>query len=117
MKVLVVDDKHVNRKMMMMILNALGHEVDVAEDGHAACAMAEASTYEIIFMDLHMPVMNGIEAMERIKALPKPTPRMVVVTADTTDESRLRALSVGADVVETKPVDVAKLKRLLDFVP
>jgi CheY-like chemotaxis protein len=112
MKVLVVDDQLANRKMMMMIVTALGHDVDLAEDGRGACEMAEATAYDLIFMDLHMPVMNGIE---RIKALPKTTPRLVVVTADTTEESRLKAMSVGADVVQTKPVDVAKLQRLLDF--
>ena len=114
MKVLVADDHPANRKMMMMLVTALGHEVHLAEDGRRACDMAEADAYDLIFMDIHMPVMDGLEAIARIRKLPGPTPRLVVVTADTTKDSRVKALAVGADTVQTKPVDVAKLKRLLD---
>ena len=115
MKVLVVDDHLANRRMMMMLVTALGHEVDLAEDGRRACDMAAAAAYDLIFMDIHMPVMDGLEAITTIRGLPGPTPRLVVVTADTSEESRLKALAVGADIVQTKPVDVGKLKRLLDL--
>lgn len=114
MKVLVADDHLPNRKMMMMLIKALGHVVDLAADGREACEMAERCAYDLIFMDIHMPVMDGLDAMACIRKLPGPPPRLVVVTADTTEESRLKALAVGADIVQTKPVDVAKLKFLLE---
>ena len=115
MKVLVADDHPANRKMMMMLVTALGHEVHLAEDGRHACDMAAATPYDLIFMDIHMPVMDGLEALGVIRRMPGPAPRLVVITADTSEESRLKALSVGADIVQTKPVDVGKLKRLLDY--
>ena len=74
----------------------------------------QRADYDLVFMDIHMPVMDGLEAMACIRRLPNPQPRLVVVTSDATEESRLKALAVGADTVQTKPVDVAKLKRLLE---
>ena len=116
MKVLVADDHLVNRKMMMMLVSALGHQVDLAEDGRRACEMAADGVYDLIFMDIHMPVMDGLEAMTAIRKLPGVTPRLVVVTADDSEETQQKALSVGADMVQTKPIDVAKLKRVLDLM-
>ena len=117
MKVLVADDHPPNRKMMMVLINALGHDVELATNGREACDMAERTAYDLILMDIHMPVMDGLDAVACIRKLPGPTPRLVVVTADATEESRVKALAVGADTVQTKPVDVGKLKALLDLPP
>jgi CheY-like chemotaxis protein len=78
-----------------------------------ACAATEAKIYDLVLMDLHMPVMDGLDATLAIRARPGPQPRLVMVTADHSAESRVECLSAGADDVKTKPVNVAKLSAIV----
>lgn len=109
MKILVVDDNPMNREMLRELLGALGHAVEIAEDGAQACVATEAHDYELVLMDLHMPIMNGAEAIAVIKARPKPAPRLIVVTADHSVESHAKCMAAGADGVSTKPLNIKKL--------
>jgi CheY-like chemotaxis protein len=113
MNILVADDHPVNRSMLQMLLGALGHAVDVVEDGAQACAMTDIKAYDLVLMDLHMPVMDGLQAISAIRARPRTSPRLVVVTADHSAESRDECLAAGADAVETKPLDLAKITAIL----
>lgn len=113
MKILVVDDHPVNRNMLKMLLGALGHTVDTADDGAQACAATEDEVYDLVLMDLEMPVMNGLQAILVIRARSCMPPRLVVVTADHSAESRAECLAAGADDVQTKPVDLAKLNAIV----
>lgn len=110
MKILVADDHPVNRNMMKMLLGALGHTVDVVDDGAQACAATEAEVYDLVLMDLHMPVMDGLEAISIIGSRQRPPPRLVVVTADHTVDSRAQCFASG---VQTKPIDLAKLASII----
>ena len=96
-----------------MLLGALGNAVDTADDGAQACAATETEAYDLVLMDLEMPVMNGLQAIEIIRARSCPPPRLVVVTADHGAESRAECLAAGADDVQTKPVDLAKLTAII----
>jgi len=113
MKILVADDHPANRDMLKVLLGALGHTVDVAVDGAEACAITQAQVYDLILMDLHMPVMDGLQAILVIRGRPQKPPRLVVVTADHSAESRAECLAAGADDVETKPLDLAKLTAIV----
>ncbi len=113
MKILVVDDHAANRGMLKMLLGALGHAVDVADDGAQACAATEAKVYDLVLMDLHMPVMDGLQAVSEIRSRPRTPPRLVMLTADHSAESRAECLGAGADDVQTKPLDVAKLAAIV----
>jgi CheY-like chemotaxis protein len=113
MKILVADDHAVNRNMMTMLLGALGHAVEAVDDGAQACAATEARVYDLVLMDLHMPVMDGVQAILSIRARPQRGPRIVVVTADHSTESHAACLAAGADGVATKPMDVAKLANIV----
>jgi CheY-like chemotaxis protein len=113
MNILVADDHPVNRSMLQMLLGALGHAVDVVDDGAQACAITEIKVYDLVLMDLHMPVMDGLQAIVAIRARPRAPPRLVVVTADHSAESRADCLAGGADAVETKPLDLGKLTAIL----
>jgi CheY-like chemotaxis protein len=113
MKILVADDHPANRDMLKVLLGALGHTVDVAVDGAEACAITEATAYDLVLMDLHMPVMDGLQAILVIGGRAQKPPRLVVVTADHSAESRAECLAAGADDVATKPLDLTKLAAIV----
>ena len=66
MKILVIDDERSIRNSLKEILMDEGYEVDVAEDGAAGCEMAEKERYSVIFCDIKMPNMDGIEVLSRL---------------------------------------------------
>jgi two-component system sensor histidine kinase/response regulator len=113
MRVLVADDNVVNRRMIRMLLGALGHTVDVVEDGALACLATQTQVYDVVLLDLNMPVMDGREAVVSMRARGKPAPRLIIVTADNTAESYAACMAAGADGVETKPLDLAKLSSIM----
>ncbi|WP_153004448.1 response regulator [Tepidimonas taiwanensis] len=114
-RVLVVEDHPVNRQIVGLLLEKLGHTVVFAEDGREAVALAAQEDYDIVLMDLHMPQMDGFEATERIRALPGPRGRVPIValTADVMDGSVQRAQAVGMDGFLGKPVQRAQLEAVM----
>ncbi|WP_395673255.1 ATP-binding protein [Phenylobacterium sp.] len=112
-RVLVVDDNAVNRKVLGLILEsaAIGH-VDV-EDGAQAVTAVEGGAFDAILMDLQMPVMDGLEATRRIRALEqrdgRPRTPIFMVSANCLQEHMDAGLSAGADGHLSKPVSVSEL--------
>jgi signal transduction histidine kinase/ActR/RegA family two-component response regulator len=110
--VLLAEDDPVNQMVVQEMLRRLGCEVDVAADGEAACKALTNGGYDLVFMDLHMPVMDGYEAARRIRenerARGERTP-IVALTADALAGDRERCLDAGMDDFMTKPVSGALL--------
>ncbi len=111
---LVAEDNPVNQLVARKLLEALGLEVTVVDDGAAAVAAAADHPYDVVFMDLHMPVMGGREAAERI-CVAQPASALVALTADV---SALAADADGSpfDAVLAKPVDRQALTATLERV-
>ena len=113
MRALLVEDNRVNLMVELALLRTAGCDVDVAEDGEAAIRQWQASTYDIILMDNHMPQMDGREATRRIRALEvrrgSRTP-IVGVSADAQDVGRAACLAAGMDDYITKPVAIAEIR-------
>ena len=111
-RILLAEDDAVNQMVVEEMLKTLGCVVDVVDDGDAACAAASATRYDLIFMDCHMPVMDGFEATRRIRddgrdrATHVP---IVALTADALVGDRERCLASGMDDYMTKPVSSAQL--------
>lgn len=115
--VLVVDDMEINVFLLCSILEALGFKVDVAVTGIEACEKAEATTYDAIFMDCHMPEMDGYEAAEQIRvkefAGNKKRTKIIALTADAMKENRDRCFKSGMDDFVTKPVTKEQIEAVL----
>jgi signal transduction histidine kinase/ActR/RegA family two-component response regulator len=112
-RVLLAEDDTINQMVVEAMLTRLGCEVDIAEDGAAACSAAARTRYDMILMDCHMPVMDGFEATRRIRddeahRHAARTP-IVALTADALAGDRERCLDAGMDDYITKPVSGATL--------
>jgi CheY-like chemotaxis protein len=107
LKVLLVEDNPVNRKVALHLLLKRKHQVDVAPDGAAALTMFDSQRYDVILMDLQMPNLDGLEATrairERERALGHRTP-IVGLTASAMREDEMRCLEAGMDAYLAKPV-------------
>ncbi len=113
-RVLLVEDNPVNQKLALALLNRLGAEVTLAENGQEALECLEQSSFDLIFMDIQMPVMDGLTATSRIKAEPawQHIP-IVAMTAHAMQGDRERFLAAGMDDYLTKPVRKADVRQIL----
>jgi len=117
LRVLVAEDNAVNALVVVRMLEMLGHEARVAEDGAKAVAALESDGYDAVLMDVQMPGMDGIEAMRRIRAREREEgsrrTRIVALTASAMKENAQRCLSAGADAFLTKPFQLEALRETL----
>jgi signal transduction histidine kinase/CheY-like chemotaxis protein len=109
--ILLVEDMPANHLVTAIILRREGHFVDIAESGAEALRLAEHRPYDLIFMDLLMPGMNGYEVTRRLRASSGPAARIPIValTANTAPEDRKRCLAAGMNDMLGKPVRPAEL--------
>ncbi|HEX6705706.1 MAG TPA: ATP-binding protein [Albitalea sp.] len=115
--VLLAEDDTVNQMVVEEMLKKLGCIVDVVSDGEAAFDAATNGRYDLVFMDLHMPVMDGYEATRRIRHGENahgPRTPIVALTADALAGDRERCIASGMDDYMTKPVSSAMLAAAVD---
>ena len=114
---LVADDNMINRKLIKIILEKLGVQVTLSENGQEAFDKYKENSYDIIFMDIQMPVLDGVESTQKILAYEKEnalahTP-IIALTANVGVGDKERYLSEGMDDYATKPLDIETLKRMI----
>lgn len=104
-KVLVVEDMALNQLLMKTLLDDFGFERDIAENGKIAVEKLQADDYDIILMDLQMPVMNGFEATEYIRTKMNSKIPIIALTADVTTVDLAKCKALGMNDYIAKPVD------------
>ncbi|MGP7796136.1 response regulator [Sphingomonas sp. CLY1604] len=106
MNVLFIEDDRMNRRVVRDMLDVAGASMTEAENAEAGLAALEAQDFAMLLIDLRMPGMDGITAIEHIRARPdaKGSVPIIVITADTALDLRERCMAAGADEVLFKPV-------------
>ena len=114
-RVLVVEDHPVNSKFVGVMLNRMGCETVFCEDGQQALDKVQEEMFDLILMDINMPVMDGLTATRAIRAMPEAISRVpiIVLTADVMNEAREQALAAGATDFLTKPVQIGQFRATL----
>lgn len=102
--ILVVDDNEHNLYLTRFIMEKRGHNIDTANDGQHAIQMVEQGDYELVLMDIQMPVMDGLEASRHIKKTHPELP-IVALTAKAMTGDRESILAAGCDGYISKPID------------
>ncbi|MEY2747805.1 MAG: hypothetical protein RL112_2847 [Planctomycetota bacterium] len=114
LRVLLVEDNAINRKVASRMLHKLGIEPAQAENGREAVEALLASTYDVVLMDVQMPEMDGMEATRRIRGAPlRHQPRIVAMTANAVEGDRESCLAAGMDDYVAKPVRFEALEAAL----
>ena len=114
-RILVVEDNEVNRKFVDILLKRMGYLTFFAENGSVVIDLLQSQSFDLVLMDLHMPVMNGMDATRAIRALSHPTATIPIIalTANVMNEAREEALAAGVNDFVTKPVHLNRLQDVI----
>jgi len=115
LRILLAEDNSINQRVFLLLLSQLGHAADVAANGLEVLAALRRQRYDLIFMDVQMPEMDGLEAARRIQRdWPEgERPRIVAMTANALREDREACLAAGMDDYLSKPMALDDLRRAL----
>ena len=115
LRVLVAEDHPINLKYMAILLEKMGHDATFCENGQEALDILKTQTFDVVLLDYHMPVLDGLAATEAIRRLDGPAAdiKVILVTADVVNDTRKRALEVGVNEFTSKPLQAADLQRAL----
>ena len=117
LSVLVAEDNMINQKLIKVVLENLGLKVTLASDGEQAYKAYENNKYDMVFMDIQMPVMGGVESTHKILAYEKEHDLthvpIIALTANALPGDREKYISEGMDDYATKPLDVKALEKLI----
>jgi CheY-like chemotaxis protein len=117
MKVLIVDDIFTNRLLLVELLKTIGHEYTQVENGKEAIEALESDSFDLVLMDIEMPVMNGLETTKYIREkfqYPKNKIPIVALTAHTPQLFFEDFKDAGFDKLLTKPYNIEKLSAVIE---
>lgn len=115
-RVLCVEDNTVNMLLVSRIVEAEGHELIKAEDGHVALDILDGTVPDIILLDINLPGIDGLELARRFKADARlATVPLVATTAQVLVGDRERCLEAGCDDYLPKPLDIRKLREVIRY--
>jgi two-component system sensor histidine kinase/response regulator len=113
-RILLVEDNDINQQVARELLEHEGFVVDVADNGEIALGKVQRGAYDLVFMDMHMPLMDGITATHRIRAMPRfASLPIVAMTANAMEQDRRKCLDAGMNDFLIKPLDPAAMWNIL----
>lgn len=118
LRILLAEDNKINQQVILGYLNHLGQTATIAENGALAVELASQDVFDLVLMDMQMPVMDGIEATRRIRAsdgITKDVP-IVALTANASEEDRQLCRNAGMTGFQLKPISVTALHALLNSI-
>lgn len=113
LSILVVDDSDINQRVISLMLKKLGHQADIAENGAEAVEALENRYYDLVLMDIEMPLMDGFEATRIIRQRWHQNPKIIAVTA--LADCRDACLEAGADDFLPKPLRIEELRESIRY--
>ncbi|MFN5337903.1 MAG: ATP-binding protein [Bacteroidota bacterium] len=116
LRILLAEDNELNLQLMGMMFDKLGYTYDVAKNGREALEKVSAQPFDMVFMDVQMPVMNGLEATSEIRKLPKMDSLIIIgLSANAFEDDQRKALEMGMNDYLTKPVRLTDLAGKLEY--
>jgi CheY-like chemotaxis protein len=112
--ILLAEDNPINQQLALLILKRMGYNPDIAENGKEVLAQLQQQPYDIIFMDIQMPEMDGLEATRTIRSDNDHQPLIIAMTANATRQDREDCLAQGMNDYLSKPVNIEELIRMLE---
>lgn len=116
LNILVAEDNFINQKLLKALLKQLGHTGMVVENGQQALQCLQQHRFDVVLMDVMMPVLDGLQALQQLRQQERSTGRhqpVVMVTAHTEAEDEAAMLHAGADGYLPKPVQLDALQKIL----
>ena len=111
LKILVAEDSPINQKLTLRVLKGMGYAADLAENGLKVLEALHSSQYDLLFMDVHMPELDGLDTTRRImQEFPRESrPAIIAMTADAMEGDKEKCLEAGMDDYVSKPINIAAL--------
>jgi CheY-like chemotaxis protein len=114
-RVLVAEDQQLNYQLLDEYLTVMGHSVTWARDGAEAVRLARSGQFDVMVLDVHMPVLDGLEVMHALRAEPPANDlRVIVVTGDDGSGIQSGLIAAGVQRFMTKPIDLGALSAAID---
>ncbi len=113
LRLLIAEDNPINQKIALLVLRQAGFPADLVDNGQKAVEAHRQQPYDLILMDWQMPVLDGLEATRRIRALPQKQPVIIAVTAHALDGHREQCREAGMDDYLAKPYPPEQLTALV----
>jgi len=115
LRILVAEDHAINLKYMSILLERMGHDAVFCENGQEALELMQKQRFDVVLLDYHMPVLDGLATTQAIRALKGPAAgtKVILVTADVVNDTRKRAIEVGVDEFTSKPLQATDLQLAL----
>jgi len=109
MRILLAEDNPINQQLAMIILSRMGYKPEVAENGKEVLEKLREKEFDLIFMDVQMPEMDGLEATRNIRAVSWDQPLIIAMTANATRKDREVCLAEGMNDYLSKPINLEEL--------
>ncbi|MEO0585108.1 MAG: ATP-binding protein, partial [Bacteroidota bacterium] len=114
MQILIAEDNRINQRIAQKIFGSLGYEIHLVPDGQKAWEAVTKRKYDVIMMDVQMPILDGLAATQKIRQSPIfPQPIIIAMTANAMQEDRQRCLDAGMDDYITKPIKPSSIQEVL----